>query len=297
MRRSSWVVVLAAILVLSGTAWGQGEYVRKDLLIETEDVARLLAAPNVRIIHAVDESSYARAHIPGSVNLYYLTFANLEERKKRGYPTSPQEAEKVFGEAGIDANTQVVVYDGGEGPFASGVWFALEFFGHKNVKVLNGGFRKWIKEGRPVTQVVPKVEKKKFLAKPNPEMVVSLDWMKKNMKSRELLVLDARSYKEFIGETLVLGAARGGHIPNAIHFEWTKVSGKVETFKPADQLRKALEQRGITRDKEIVTYCQTGMARATDLVLAFKLLGYDKVRLYTGSWEEWSSDPRLPIEK
>lgn len=297
MRRSSLGFALTAILVLSGTAWGQGEYVRKDLLIETEEAAKLLNAPNVRIIDAVDESAYDRAHIPGAVNLFYLTFANLEERKKSGYPVSPKEAERLFGDAGIDEKTQVIVYDGGEGPFASGVWFALEFFGHRNVKVLNGGFRKWVKEGRPVTQDVAKVEKKKFVAKPNPDMVASLEWVKKNMQNKELVVLDARSFKEFIGEDVRPGASRGGHLPGAIHFEWTKVSDKVETFKKADQLRSALEQRGITKDKEIVTYCQTGIGRASDLALAFKLVGYDKVRLYTGSWEEWSRDPRLPIEK
>lgn len=297
MRRSSLGVALTAILVLSGPAWGQGEYVRKDLLIETEDAAKLLNAPNVRIIDAVDESAYARAHIPGAINLFYLTFANLEERKKNGYPASPKEAEKLFGDAGIDEKTQVIVYDGGEGPFASGVWFALEFFGHRNVKVLNGGFRKWVKDGRPVTQDVAKVEKKKFVAKPNPDLVAPLEWVKKNMQNKELLVLDARSFKEFIGEDVRPVASRGGHLPGAVHFEWTKVSDRVETFKKADQLRSALEQRGITKDKEIVTYCQTGIGRASDLVLAFKLVGYDKVRLYTGSWEEWSRDPRLPIEK
>lgn len=294
--RAFWGVVLAAILVLSGTAAWAG-YVRQDLLIETEELAKLLNAPNVRIIDALDDSTYARAHIPGAVNLFYLTVANLEARKKNGYPVSPQEAGKVFGEAGIDEKTQVIVYDGGEGPFASGVWFALEFFGHKNVKVLNGGFRKWVKEGRPVTQDVPKVEKKKFVARPNPHLVVSLDWMKKNMRNKELLILDARSFREFIGEDILPGASRGGHIPGAIHFEWTKVSDKVETFKPADELKKVLEQRGITKDKEIVAYCQRGIGRASDLALAFQLLGYDKVRLYTGSWEEWSSDPRLPIER
>lgn len=296
MGRRSWGFLLAALLLLPGTAWGQGDYVRKDLLIETEELAKLLNAPNVRIIDAVDESAYGRAHIPGAVNLFYQNLSNLEAKKKNGYPVSPQEAEVIFGDVGIDEKTQVIVYDGGEGPVASAIWFGLKFFGHTQVRVLNGGFRKWVSEGRPVTQDVPKVEKKKFTAKPNPEMVVSVDWMKKNLRNKSLLVLDARSFKEFIGEDST-GASRGGHIPGAVHLEWTKVSGKVESFKPADELSKMLAQRGITKESEIVTYCHIGMGRATDLLLAFKLLGYDKVRVYTGSWEEWSRDPRLPIEK
>jgi thiosulfate/3-mercaptopyruvate sulfurtransferase len=297
MRRASWLILLAAILAPIATAWGEGEYLRKDLLIETEEAAKLLTAPNVRILDAADGPTYARAHIPGAVNVFYLAVANLEARKKNGYPVSPQEAEKIFGGAGIDEKTQVIVYDGGEGPFASGLWFVLEFFGHKNVKVLNGGFRKWVKEGRAVTQDEPKAEKKKFVARPNTDTVVTLDWMKKNLRNQDLLILDARSFREYIGEDLRPGASRGGHIPGAIHFEWTRVADKVATFKPGDQLKKALEQRGITKEKEVVAYCHTGIGRASDLALALKLIGYDKARLYTGSWEEWSSDPRLPIEK
>lgn len=297
IRIGFWGVVLAAFFVFSGTAWAQDGYVRKDLLIETEELAKLLNAPNVRIIAAVPEATYAKTHIPGAVNIPHLRLTDLASRKKDGAPVTPETAAKIFGEAGIDEKTQIIVYDGGEGPFASGVWFALKFFGHKEVRVLNGGLRKWEKEGRPVTQDVPKVDKKQFVARPNLDLVVPLDWVKRNMGSPDLLMLDARSFKEFIGEALLPGSSRGGHVPGAVHFEWTKVSDKLETFKAADELRKILEKRGITKDKEIVAYCHVGMGRSTDLVLAFNLLGYDKVRLYTGSWEEWSSNPTVPIEK
>ena len=290
--------ILAALgFSLLATAAGAAGYARPELLIETGELARIINQPNVRLVDAVEPASFQRAHIPGAVNIYYLDLAKLEERKKNGHPLSNAEAEKIFGEAGIDNNTQVVVYDGGEGPSASGVWFVFDFFGHKNVKVLNGGFRKWLKEGRPVTQEVTTVEKKRFLAKEHPEKVVTREWVQKNLRNQGVVFVDTRSFNEFIGKDLRPGAQRGGHLPGAVHLEWIKLSDKVNTFKSAQDIEKALNQRGITRNHKVITYCGTGLGRSTDMALAMKLIGYDNVVEYTGSWEEWSADPRLPIEK
>lgn len=292
----AWIAVVSALL-FAGTLSASPGYARPELLIETEALARILGQPNVRLIDAVETASYQRAHIPGAVNIFYLDLAKLEERKKNGHPLSNAEAERIFGDAGIDSGTQVIVYDDGTGPSASGVWFVLDFFGHKNVKVLNGGFRKWLKEGRPVTQEVTTVEKKRFHAKEHPEKVVTREWVQKNLRSKDVVVVDTRSFNEFIGKDLRPGAQRGGHLPGAVHLEWTKFSDKVDTFKPAEQIEQALAQRGITKNSKVVTYCGTGLGRSTDVALAMKLIGYDNVVEYTGSWEEWSADPRLPIEK
>jgi len=290
--------ILAALsFSLLATTAGAAGYARPELLIETEELAKIMNQPNVRLVDAVEAASYQRAHIPGAINIYYLDLAKLEERKKNGHPLSNAEAEKIFGEAGIDNNTQVVVYDGGEGPSASGVWFVFEFFGHKNVKVLNGGFRKWLKESRPVTQEVPAVEKKRFHTKEHPEKVVTREWVQKNLRNQDVVFVDTRSFNEYIGKDLRPGAQRGGHLPGAVHLEWTRFSDKVNTFKSAQDIEKALNQRGITRNRKVVTYCGTGLGRSTDMALAMKLIGYDNVVEYTGSWEEWSADPRLPIEK
>ena len=290
--------LLAVVIALSGAAASADQnYARPELLIETGDLAKILGQPNVRLIDAVEATGYQRAHIAGAVNIFYLDLSRLDERKKNGFPLSQAEAEKIFGDAGIDAGTQVIVYDSGDGPSASGVWFVLDFFGHKNVRVLNGGFRKWMKENRPVTQDVPTLEKKKFTAKPDAGRVVTRAWMEKNLRTKDAVVVDTRSFNEFIGKDMRPGASRGGHIPGATHLEWTRFSDKLNTFKSAEQLEKALNQRGITKDTKIVTYCQSGIGRSTDVALAMKLIGYDNVVEYSGSWEEWSVDPRLPIER
>src|SRR3989338_1711202 len=270
------MLAVLGVIFLVTAAWAAG-YARPELLIETEELAKIVNQPNVRLIDAVDPAGYQRAHLPGAVNVFYLDLAKLEERKKNGHPISNAEAERIFGEAGIDNNTQVIVYDGGEGPSASGVWFVLDFFGHKNVKVLNGGFRKWLKEGRPVTQVVPTIEKKRFLAKEHPEKVVTREWVQKRLRNKDVVLVDTRSFNEYIGMDLRPGASRGGHLPGAVHLEWTRFSDKVNTFKSAAELEKVLQQRGITRNTKVVAYCGTGLGRSTDMVLALKLIGYANV--------------------
>ncbi|MBI4334654.1 MAG: sulfurtransferase [Chloroflexi bacterium] len=294
--RLPWVGLLVSLgLALGGPAWGAEGYVHPELLMETGELAKLLKSPNVRLIDAVDPALYGRAHIPGAVNLFYQDLSQIEERKESGFPLSPQEAEKLFGAVGIDEKTQVIVYDGGEGPAASSVWYVLTLFGHKNVRLLNGGLRKWIKEGRPIIQELPKVERRRFTARPQPGLVVKADWLAKNLQNKALILLDARSFKEYIGEE-IRGVARGGHIPGAVHLEWVKVGEKLETFKPADKLRQVFEGRGIPPGKELVVYCQSG-TRATALLLALRLIGYDNGRLYAGSWQEWANDPAFPVEK
>jgi thiosulfate/3-mercaptopyruvate sulfurtransferase len=121
--------------------------------------------------------------------------------------------------------------------------------------------------------------------------------MKKNLKNKNVAILDARSLNEYIGETVSEGSSRGGHIPGARNLEWAKLSGDLETFKPADEMKKILGEHGITADTQAVTYCNSGVGRSSFLALAMELAGYDKVKEYTGSWEEWSADPRLPIQK
>jgi len=291
------IIVMAAALALGASAaWGE-DYANPNLLITTEELAAVIKDPKARLVDASAPDQYSRAHIPGAVNIFHLDLAILADRKKNGFPINQKDAEKIFGAAGIDGKTPVIVYDGGEGPNASGILFVLDFFGHTNVKMLNGGFRKWMKEQRPVTQDVPKIEPKTFAANPSPEKVATLAWMKENYRDKNLVILDTRSFKEYIGEDVRPGASRGGHIPGATHLEWTKFADSANTFKSAVDINKVLEKRGIAKNTRVVVYCQSGIGRSTDVSLAMKLAGYENVMEYTGSWEEWSADPSLPIEK
>jgi thiosulfate/3-mercaptopyruvate sulfurtransferase len=293
--RLSFAFIMMLALAAPAT-WAESTYER-DFLIGTDELGELQKQPNVVLLDAEAPATYQRGHISGAVNLPIALFTNLKSRRKTGYPVSVQDAEKLLGEAGIDNDTFVVIYGNGGGKAAAGLWFALDFFGHEKMKVMNGGFRKWVKEGRTVTQDVPPVVKKKYTAKAQPEKVVTLKWVKKNMRKKNVTVIDARSLNEYIGQDVPEGTSRGGHIPGARHLEWSKLSGDLETFKSTDEMRKILNKHGITKDTQVITYCNSGIGRSSFLSMALELAGYDNVREYTGSWEEWSGDPRLPIQK
>ncbi len=278
-------------------SWAKSAYER-DFLMSTDEFTELRKQQsNIVLLDAEAPATYQRGHIPGAVNLPIALFTNLKSRRKNGYPVTVADAEKLLGEAGIDNDTLVVIYGNGDGKAAAGLWFALDFFGHEKMKVMNGGFRKWVKEDRAVTQDVPAVTKKKYTAKAHPEKVVTLKWVKKNMRKKNVTVIDTRSLNEYIGQDVPEGTSRGGHIPGARHLEWSKLSGDLETFKSADDMRKILNKHGITRDTQVITYCNSGIGRSSFLSMALELAGYDNVKEYTGSWEEWSGDPRLPIQK
>lgn len=267
-------------------------------VVETGDLAGMSGQPSFVLLDARTPDLYKEAHIANAVNVPRGDLRDFETAMATGFPITAEKAAKIFGEAGIEANTRVVVYDAGDGRDATGTWFVLRFFGQENVQVLNGGLRKWVEEKRPVTTATAKVEKKNFAPKPQNDWVVTADWLTKN-KGKALL-LDARSFNEFVGLDL-LDNPRGGHIPGAVSLEWKQLGGAIEkgelvTFKSAAEMQKVLQEKGVTKDKEIVAYCQVGLIRASVDYMALRMLGYDKVRLYVGSFEDWSRRIDLPVE-
>lgn len=261
-------------------------------LVSTDELATELAQGRVRLVDAENAENYARAHLAGAVNLPYLDLEDAEENAKTGLPIFPRLAASKFEALGLTRDTPVVVYDSGNGRGASAVRYILRFLGHPDARILDGGFRKWLKEGRPVTQEVPKPAKATYLAQPN------LGWALKTeaLKGRNALILDARSIAEYAGKDAG-GARQAGHIPGAKSLPWTLLAGELETFKAPEEMRRVLLDAGITPDREIVTYCNPGIGRSTFLAMALESLGYNKVKVYPGSWIEWAADPIRPIER
>ncbi len=275
------------LLLLAPLAWAGGT-----MLVSTSELAAEMRQSGVKLVDAENAEQFARAHIPGAAQLHFMDLEDFEENVKNGQPVFAQMAASKFGALGLTRDADVVVYDGGDGRGASALWYLLRYLGHDKVRILDGGFRKWVKEGRPISQERPRPAKATYLPKARRDRAVRT----KDVDPARNLVLDARSLAEFTGKELG-GARQGGHIPGATAFPWTQLAGDLASFKPAAEMKQALARAGITPDREIITYCNGGLGRSTFLLAALTLLGYEKVKVYPGSWIEWASDPARPIER
>ena len=294
MRGTEWL--LAVLLLSSGGVQGQvSSYPRPDLLIETQELGKLLSNSQLRLVDARPLEEYRLGHLPGAASLPALA-TDDPDANRRGFPLPPERAEQLFRGVGISSNSRVVIYDDQGNRFAARVFYVLEFFGHSHVQVLNGGFKKWQSEGLLLTTDSPGIAPGDFKPLANSAIIATSEWVNAHLKDPQVRLLDARSGAEFKGERIQ--GPRGGHIPGAINLEWTRVinSGEIKTFLDAPSLAKLFSDAQISPGQEVVTYCQSGM-RAADLYFALRLLGYERIRMYDGSWQEWSDLADLPVEK
>jgi len=265
-------------------------------LVSTEELAALSGVENLVIIDARDAEEYNILHIPGSINIPKETFREPEDlayKSEHGFLTSPEKAAEVFGNAGIDENTRIIVYGTNTFPNASIPFVILKQYGHDNVQVMQGEIEKWVRERRPLTDAVPAVKPKKFTVKPRPERVATMDWIMDN--AEEIVVMDMRSFGEYTGFNTA-GNPRGGHISGALPVEWKELAGKITVKSPEDMI-EALKKNGVPVDKnkEYVTYCNWGVGRGTSGFMYLTMLGFENVRVYGGAMEEWSDDPDFPV--
>jgi thiosulfate/3-mercaptopyruvate sulfurtransferase len=268
-------------------------YARPELLVEPDWVEQHRADRNVRIVDIREEKAYSESHIPGAVRVEERPLRNPEERLT--YLPRPEVFEGMARKAGIDNKSHVIIYDDQGGKMAARLWYVLHAFGHKRISLINGGWQKWTAEKRPVSAEVPKVMQTDFRVKEIPDMTCPLPEFL--ARKPNVVVLDVRSPDEYTGKTLSPGAKKEGRIPGAVNVEWKEnVSGPNLEFKPADELRKMYAEKGITPDKEIVVHCGGG-GRAAQSLFTLKLLGYPKVKVYYGSFADYSALPDVPIDK
>ena len=204
---------------------------------------------------------------------------------------SETEIDIVFGGLGITNNTLVVIYDDGWGLYSARLFWAMDYYGHENVGILNGGYGGWIEGGYDTDDNIPVITKTGFQAEKDGAKIATSEWIQANLDNPDVKILDVRSEKEFIGESLF--SDRGGHIPGAVNLEWKRSLEDGSTvFRSAEELIETFQMHGITADKEIVVHCQTGI-RGAHSYFTLRLLGYQNVRLYDGSWAEWGNNPEL----
>lgn len=234
-------------------------YTRPELLVNTEWLAAHLEDPDIRIVDCDPFEVYRRAHIKGAAGIrvhHYIKQPGYD-KEPRKYPlvAPPDTAREVMENLGIGEGTRVVAYDSNGSLWAARLWWVLNYYGHTNVTVLNGGWRKWFDEGRPVSLDVPEPEGAVFNPRTNPDLVCTLDYGTANVDNPNVVYLDVRSDGEWTGAN-DRGNKRAGRIPGAVHLEWLNFlqDNPYRTLKPAGELRSLLEQAGVPPDKEVVTY-------------------------------------------
>ena len=281
------------------------EYAKPDSLVSTQWVADNLNNPKVRLIEVdVDTAAYETGHIPGAVGWNWKH--DLETDIMRNI-ADKSGIERLLSAAGVDRDTTVVTYGDNSNWFAAYALWVLKYYGFDNVKLMNGGRKKWIEEGREISGEVPSYPTTNISVSGPKDDIRALrnevfDQLEKVRKGKGALV-DVRSPKEFSGELLAPenlpqeGSQRGGHIPGALNIGWSQACNEDGTFKTADELMQIYGGQGVTPDKEVIAYCRIGERSAHTWFVLTHLLGYKNVKNYDGSWTEWGSLVGAPIEK
>jgi len=358
-----------------------GEYVNNDILISAEDAMGLVGKKNVMFVSGDSDDVYKLGHIKGSVEMYahHLHHSDITgEMHCAPLYRCIDDAEQYIGSKGIDNDTLVIAYDDFKGPNATGVYSFFLSYGHKNLKILNGGrnammqvdpaqakydaIKDELKAEKSNSKAAKKElknaaqEKTKLSAKKKAELdkIISvsekaqkaleaklkaaekdlivvkgeehvtpkkykidqknidlsfiaakeevkhaMEDILKNGKDSKFVIIDARGMAEIIGERKMDNVARGGHVPGSTFMEWNKISDmeNKKSFKSATALKEVYAKYGITKDKTIYAYCMVGAGRGSEHITALKLLGYENIKVFTGSWDVWGNDMNLPIKK
>ena len=257
------------------------------MLISTTDLAKEIDNPNLVLIDARSFKEYSQGHISGAVNLDLFAY-HWFDTTQQGLQIFNEQTKKILSFVGVTSSKKVVFYDDVSGMLAArGVWM-LMYFSHNNVFMLDGGIKKWQADKLVLETKTNGFTPSNFDGKPNPQILADYDYVKQNLG--KAILIDARSEAEFTGD--VIRGARRGHIPGAINVDFSANISENGTIKDDKQLSELYK---IPKDAQIITYCQ-GAYRAANSFLALKKLGFEKIKVYLGSWGEWSNRTELPIE-
>ncbi len=278
-------------------------YARPDVLVETDWVAEHLNDPNIRLVESnEDVLLYDLGHIPGAVKIDWVS--DLNDPLVRDY-LDKERFEALMSQKGISNDTTVVFYGDKNNWWATYAFWVFQLFGHTNAKIMNGGRKKWIDEGRELSTEVPQYPPTQYTAKERSDSEIRAfrDEVLQALKRDDVALVDVRSNDEYTGKKLHMpeypqeGALRGGHIPRAQNIPWATAVREDSTFKSREELEQIYGTKGITPDKDVIAYCRIGERSSHTWFVLKYLLGYDKVRNYDGSWVEWGNSVGLPIEK
>ena len=273
----------------------------KDVLVDSDWAKAHLDDSNVRFVEVdVDTTSYDQSHIPGAVGWNWTS--QLADGIRRDI-ASRDDFSRLLSQSGIDADTTIVLYGDNNYWFAAWAYWQLKLFGHRDVRILNGGRKFWLDNGLPLSTDAPQYRETRYqLPEPDFALRAFRDDILPRIGDATLALVDVRSPAEFNGEIIAPPgmsetAQRPGHIPGAASIPWAQTVREDGTFKSRDELETLYEGKGITPDKDVIAYCRIGERSSHSWFVLHELLGYKRVRNYDGSWTEWGSMVGVPIEK
>jgi thiosulfate/3-mercaptopyruvate sulfurtransferase len=277
-------------------------YAQPEVLVSTQWAAGKLDDPTIRFVEVdVDTAAYDSGHMPGAVGWNWQR--DTQDQLVRDVPNRA-DFEALMSRSGIANDTTVVLYGDNNNWFAAYAFWLLKMYGHDDVRLMDGGRKRWLDEGRPSTTEAPQVESTVYVAPAfNSSLRALRDDVLEHLENANGALVDVRSPDEFAGRLLAPpnlpqeGSQRGGHIPGAANIVWSQAVQEDATFKPYSELMALYGGHGITADKDIIAYCRIGERSSHTWFVLSYLLGYPKVRNYDGSWTEWGSSIGVPIEK
>ncbi len=268
-------------------------YPNEHLLVEVDDLRMLMQQANVVLVD-MREDGFNEGHIPGAVWFGGIPALVDSSHEVEHFLVSPSEFQQIMRTIGVNSDSQVLIYDHGNGLGASRLYYALSLYGHENAAVVNGGIAAWKAAELPLEQDGDIPVPGNFTSKVDESRACDVRFITENLERDDLVILDARSADEHTGKEK--RSERVGHIPGAVNLEWQNFiqEGDIPFFKSASEIADMLAERGITPDKEVITHCQTNV-RGSHAFFTMRLMGYDSVRAYEGSWFEWGNRADTPV--
>jgi thiosulfate/3-mercaptopyruvate sulfurtransferase len=276
-------------------------YAHPETLVSTDWVVQHATDPNVRVVEVdVDTKAYDEGHVPGALG--WAWNSQLCDTLRRDILPKAQ-YEELMAASGVSNDTTVIIYGDNNNWFAAWALWQMKIYGHKDVRLMNGGRKKWLAEGRELSTEAPKAAPATYKAGgPDNSLRAFLPQVQAALAARNSGLVDVRSPQEFTGEILAPPGLpetcqRGGHIPGARSIPWGKACNEDGTFKSVDELRSLYGNEGIDGSKPVIAYCRIGERSSHTWFVLKYLLGFDKVTNYDGSWTEWGNLVGAPVEK
>ena len=292
-----WIVLSSAVLASCNSDAGETAEVAfaTDVLVDTEWIEAHAADPSLRVLEGGgNANAFGEGHLPGAAFVSMRSLSNPDDPIGGQIATAVQ-VSAALSNVGLGRDQTVVLYDRRNNLQAARAYWVLKYYQHADVRIYNGGTPKWTEDGQVMSTVMVEYEPSDYQAgPPDPEIRTTWQYVVDHTDDPATLFCDTRSPEEYLGRDV--RAERGGRIPGSINVEWTAAVNANGTFKSSEELAALYGGAGFTPDKQIITYCQSGVRGAHTWFVLSELLGYPSVRNYDGSWVEYGNNPESPVE-